>query len=181
MFIQKKLKGGTGVAIVVRRITEERLRTKCFRGTHHSLAGNFSRWNSVKELFLDEFVIKQFLDELSEMSLKQETGTYGVSIIHTMPIGWESTAPIENYEQNDLEKFSLNRKSWGLRLKPSRTNLLAPQTSEITIIFEFKYENTKYVAVVHSIYPGNDIGELNGDVTDRENRVFFDWNHPGEV
>jgi hypothetical protein len=30
------------------------------------------------------------------------------------------------------------------------------------------------------MYPGPDIGELVGDVSARENVVFFDWNHPGE-
>jgi len=34
--------------------------------------------------------------------------------------------------------------------------------------------------VIKSIYPGNDIGDLEGNITKREGVVFFDSNHPGE-
>jgi hypothetical protein len=31
---------------------------------------------------------------------------------------------------------------------------------------------------IHSIYTGPDIGQLWGDVTERENAVFLDWENP---
>lgn len=179
MYIGKTLKSGVNAAVIVRRTTEKRLLTKCFRGTTLPLAGNFLRWGSAEELFRDREVMEHFLAELDELWSKRDFGTSSVSIVHSMPVGWESTSALQNYADGDLEEFDLNRRSCGLRVKPSRTDLLAPQTNELTIVFEFKSEDDKAVAIVHSIYLGSDVGELDGDVTDREKRVFFDWSHPG--
>lgn len=179
MYIRNTLNSGTRASIIVRRTTEERLWSKCFRGTALQLAGNFLRWCSADQLFRDCEVMEHFLAELDELWSKQEFGTSSVSINHSMPVGWESTDALENYAEDDLEEFRLNSRSWGLRVKPSRTGLLAPKTNELTLVFEFKSEGGEAVAVVHSIYPGKDVGELDRDVTDREKRVFFDWNHPG--
>lgn len=181
MYIHNTLNSGVRAAIIVRRTTEERLWSKCFRGTALPLAGNFQRWCSADQLFRDREVMEHFLTELDELWSKQEFGTSSVSIVHSMPVGWESTDELQSYTKDDLEEFHLNRKSWGLRVKPSRTDLLAPKTHEFTLVFEFKSEGDEAVAVVHSIYPGKDIGELDRDVTDREKRVFFDWEHPGAV
>ncbi|MES2994799.1 MAG: hypothetical protein V4681_02100 [Patescibacteria group bacterium] len=181
MFIYKTLNSGIRVAIVVRRTTEERLWTKCFRGTALPLAGNFLRWCSADQLFSDCEVVEHFLTELDELWSKQEFGTSSVSIVHSMPVGWESTGALQNYANDDLEEFHLNRRSWGLRVKPGRTDLLVPKTNELTLVFELKSEGGEAVAVVHSIYPGKDVGELDSNVTDREKRVFFDWEHPGAV
>lgn len=178
MYIDKTLKSGVGAAIIVRRSTEERLQMKCFRGSL-AFAGNFLRWNSADELFRDGEVMQHFLAELDEMWSKQDFATHSVNIVCSVPLGWESSASCEDYSKNDLEQFNLNRRSWGLRVKLSQKNLLAPRTSELTVVYEFKSEDGKAVAIVHSIYPGSDVGELNGDVTEREKRVFFDWNHPG--
>ena len=179
MFIRKNLWNGVEVAIIVRGDAEDRLARKCFRGTSLKLAGNFSRWHSAQDLFQDPVVLEQFLDDIHGLWVKEDFATHSFTAVHPEMVGWESTAPLENYKAEDLEQFDLNRRSWGLRVKSSCTNLFAPQTNEITLVFEFKIEGSKPVAVVHSIYPGRDMGELYGDMTDREKRVFFDWNHPG--
>lgn len=181
MFLEKKLEDGTSLIIRVREHTQERLLTTCFRPTSKPLAGNFLRWCSVGELFGDAHVMEIFMADLEGLWSQEEFGTSSLTITHSMPVGWESTASLQNYELGDLEEFDLNRRSWGLRVKRSRTDLFAPKTNELTIVFEFKSEDGKAVAIVHSIYPGIDIGELHGDVTEREGRIFFDWNHPGEV
>ncbi len=180
MYIVKTLKNGVRVWIIVRRKTKERLRTKCFRGLAQPLAGNFSHWESAEGLFNDPEMMKQFLAELSEVWSDQDFSTHSVSLVHTTPVGWESSAPLESYAPEDLERFKPNRKSSGLRVKPTRIDLLAPQTNELTIVYEFKPEDGQAVAIIHSIYPGRDIGNLDGDVTNREKRIFFDWNHPGK-
>lgn len=180
MYIGKTLKSGIGAAIIVRRSTKDRLSTKCFRGTSLALAGNFLRWNSADELFRDREIMQHFLSELDEIWSKQDFATHSVSIVYSSPVGWESTDEAKKYAEADLEQFNLNRRSWGKRVHLSRTDLLAPKTSELTIVYEFKPEDDKAVAIVHSIYPGSDVGELSGDVTEREQRIFFDFNHPGQ-
>jgi hypothetical protein len=181
MHLVEKLRSGIEVLIIVRRPTEERLRTKCFRGKHVALAGNFCLWDSVESLFHDPIVIEQFLEELHEAWTQRDLGTHSQSITHEVVVGWDSTDPLENYAPDDLEPFNPNRRSQGLRVKLDRTDLFAPKTQLLTLVYEFKSEDGNPVAVVHSIYPGIDIGELDGDVTLREQRVFLDWTHQGEA
>lgn len=181
MFIRKNLPSGVWAAIIVPRVSETRLQTTCFRGKTLQRAGNFSQWNSSAKLFRDYLVEDNFLAALDEAWSERIFGTNSINIAHKMSVGWESTAPLEDYAPEDLEEFKLNRRSWGLRVKPSRVDLLAPQTHVLTIVYELKSEDGKPITIVHSIYPGFDVGDLYGDVTDREKRVFFDWSHPGVV
>ncbi len=179
MYLTKKTKREIDASIIVRNNTEARLRTKCFRGTTIKRAGNFFRWDSAESLFSDQEVLEQFLEELDDAWQDQDFGTHSVTITHPLFVGWEGTDELIYYSLDDLERFDLNRKSWGLRVKQERGHLLSPKTQELTIVFEFKREKERAVAVIHSLYPGCDVGELIGDVTEREQRVFFDWNHHG--
>jgi hypothetical protein len=154
------------------------LLTTCFRNTSSPLAGNFLSWKSLQDLFHDHEVMRHFLAEMEEMCLLRDFTTHSFSFMHPEIVGWESTAALSSYNEDSLERFTRSRSNW-LRIKPCRTDLLAPKTHEVTIVYELKPEADQMVAVVHSIYPGQDIGELRGNVTDREKRVFFDWNHPG--
>ncbi len=179
MQIRKTLKSGTEAAVIVRRGTKNRLKTTCFRGTSLQRAGNFALWNSPEGLFQDETVLEQFLAELNELWIKEDFDTHSLTITHSAIVGWESTDSVDKYEIDDLERFTPNRKSSALRVRPDLTHLFAPQTKELTLVFEFKSEGERVAAIFHSIYPGADIGELIGNVTERERRVFFDWSHPG--
>lgn len=180
MHLSKTLPSGANAAVIVRHKTKKRLRATCFRGLSVRLAGNFLRWSSSDELFRDPEVMKHFLAELDHMWSQREFATHSVTISHSLPVGWESTAPREQYHDKDLEPFTLSRRAWGLRVKLDCTHLRAPQTHELTLVYEFKCEDGTPVAVIHSIYPGSDIGELNDDVTAREQCIFFGWNHPGQ-
>lgn len=181
MQIVKNLRSGVEILIVVRSFTEQRLSTKCFRGKNLARSGNFCLWSSVYELFRDETVMEQFLEELHELWANRELGTHSQSITHNLVVGWDSTDPVVNYVRHDLEYFNPNRRSVGMRVKLDRTDLFAPQTRELTLVYELRSEDGNPVVVVHSIYPGIDVGELIGDITKREKRVFFDWSHQGEV
>jgi hypothetical protein len=48
-------------------------------------------------------------------------------------------------------------------------------------VYELKREDGDLVAIIHSIYPGKDIGPLSGDLTASQNIVMFDWKHPGKT
>lgn len=181
MYLSRKMLDGTMVGIIVRAQTEERLRKTCFRGVMVRKAGNFCCWNRSEQLFfMGGTILKEFLAEMATLWKEQSFGTHSVEICCDHFVGWSSTAPLAGYVLEVLEPFKLNRRSHGLRVKASCTHLFAPQTKLLTIVFEFKSEDGRPVAVVHSIYPGSDVGELEGDVSAREDCVFFDWEHPGD-
>lgn len=172
-------RNGVPITIIVRPETEERLKTTCFRGTRLACAGNFSKWNSVYELFDHRGVLNEFIDHLAELYAKQRIGTASVQIVVPDTVGWSSTDDLEKYDDDLVEFFRPNRRSSGLRVKRKYQVILAPKTNKLTIVFELKLEDDKPVAIVHSIYPGEDIGELRGQVSFREGVVFFDFQHPG--
>lgn len=174
------LSGGTKCPIIVKAETEERLRRTCFRDTLEPLAGKFIYWQTVHQVLTDNEVAELFTQELSEVWTEHDFGTIGSTLQLSRNIGWESTDALANYTEDELEIFKPNRRSIALRVKPSCKNRLAPLTCEVTIIYRFALIDDKPKVFIYSMYPGCDIGELNDDVTAREGRVFFDWNHPGE-
>jgi hypothetical protein len=178
-FINRKLDDGTFMSIVVPIRTAERLATKCFRGRDSRRAGNFINWRNSMQVLADSHVICYLLKELNESWEKKEFGVVSFSIELPHPVGWESTDDIKHYSNEVLERFELNRRSNALRVKISRQDILAPKTNKVTIVAEFKTLKELPVLMVYSMYPGVDVGELEGDVTGREGRIFFDWDHPG--
>lgn len=165
--------------IIVRNETERRLAGTCFRGTPCRCAGNFFYWRSAFELFSDPDFLSTFLDEVGELYALREFGTSSFTVNMGNSVGWASTGDLSKFNTDDLEVFNPNRRSVALKLKTSCINIKAPMTSLVTCVFELRDELSAPVVIVHSIYPGQDIGELKGDVTAREGCVFFDWNHPG--
>lgn len=159
--------------------TEERLKTTCFRGRNQKLAGNFKLWESVEEMFKSS-AINELKDDFWEQWRKCEFGTHSVTIEMPVHIGWESTANKDKYPMDTLEEFCPNRRSTALRIRSNRTEHLAPLTKDITIVYQLEDQRGEPKVTIWSLYPGDDIGELVGDITQREGRVFFDWNHPGE-
>lgn len=181
MFLSQKTKSGKTVAIVVRTITKERLSKTCFRGGNLPCAGNFMHFTCADDVFDDKFILSQLLAEVEVMLKEEDFGQHSLEIDYPEPVGWDSTDEKRKYRIKDLEEFAPNNKSTALRIKPSLVNLYAPQTKRLTIVYEFKLEDGKPAVVVHSIYPGKDIGQLRGNVTQRENRIFFHWDHPGQL
>lgn len=180
VYITKMLKSGVWVTIVTRYHTEKRLTSTCFRGTDIKKAGNFCLWTRIQQVLEDESVLKELLDDLDEACRDQNFGTSSLNIEHPRVVGWESTDDIDEYVSGELEHFNLNRKGHGLRLKLDRTYTKAPKTNMLTLVYELKSEDGNFVVLIHSIYPGLDVGNLVGNVTKREGRIFFDWEHPGE-
>lgn len=180
MKIDTTLSDSTKCPIIVKAKTEERLRRTCFRDTFKPLAGKFIYWQTVHQVLTDAEVAELFTQELSEVWGERDFGIIGSTLQLSRNIGWESTDALDNYVKNELEIFKPNRRSTALRVKPSCRNRLAPFTCEITIIYRFALIKNKPKVFIYSTYPGCDIGELKDNVTAREGRAFFDWNHPGE-
>jgi hypothetical protein len=181
MRIQRNFQDGANITILVPLSVRLRLFKTCFRGKHRKLAGNFCLWDWVWSFFSDPLVVDEFVASLEEIRNNQEFGKWSLTIEHNVPVGWESTDRTELYHNEDLEEFHPNRKSSALRVRPDRTDLRAPLTNKFTIVFDFHFEKEKHLfVVVRSIYPGVDVGELKGNITAREQRVFFTWDHPGK-
>ncbi len=180
MYLERELENGTTVAVVVRQRTKERLAKTCFRGRGVRKSGNFLRWQSVEELFSEWPVWKYFTKAVAKIYALRDFGIHSYEFNLGEKLGWESTSRLEAFAPSSLEDFKPNRRSCGLRVKLNATHIMAPMTTFLTFVYELKEENGQAVAIVHSIYPGVDIGDLDGDVTTREGRVFFDFDHPGE-
>ncbi len=174
--------------IIVRHTTETRLAITCFRGRTRRLAGNFKAFSRSPDVFDHQLILEgvrmNTLDEIHDLLREQDrkkfVSEFSCTIDVKRPIGWESTDEIGKYPSDVLEVFHPNRKSTALRVKPSCTSILAPLTSLVTLVCELVLEeDDAWAIIVHTMYPGSDIGELKDDVTQREQRVFFDWDHPG--
>ena len=181
MYLRTRLSDNAPALIIARSQTLERLSRTCFRGTNRKLAGNFSLWRNLEEMFMEPFIREQLLsDILASADASTKNRTFSITIYCSEEVGWSSTDTLSRYHNIVLEPFEPNRNSRALRVKANRTDHLAPRTQEVTIVYELRFEEENgWVAVIHSVYPGHDIGNLRGDITARENRIFFDWNHPG--
>ena len=180
MNIEKKLPNIGRITIVVPPDVKGRLKQSCFRGKAVRLSGNFHRWGSIGEMLQDAYVMEEFLADVAD-AIRLKTPQNSVRIDYDFPVGWEGTAPRHNFSPGDLEPYKPNARSCGLRVKPTRINLFAPRTDFLTIVYSFRLKRGRPLIIIHSAYPGEDVGELDGDVTAREGRVFFDQNHPGAL
>ncbi len=175
----------TSIYVVVPKSTERRLAPLHFRGSQCQRAGNFRTWRHPLDVFRHSLVKEQFLAELDAMTHEEYYTPQSVAIELGEVIGWESTDRHDLYPEDALEVFrpgNGNRERSALRIRLERTEFQAPASKTITIVFTFGWDKNHkncYKAIIHSLYPGEDIGPLEGDITEREKRVFFDWNHPG--
>jgi hypothetical protein len=146
---------------------------KCFRGRECCKAGNFRHWNKVEEVVNDWVLV-----HLCNKALGVGYGTFSDTVDFTDYIGWSSTAPRGQYSDADLDGFHPNNHSSALRVvDPTKS---APLTKSLTIIGEYRKDGGVEKIIIHSMYPGKYVGVLDGDISEREGVVFFDWEHPGE-
>ncbi len=160
-------------------MVEKRLETTCFRGRDVKRAGNFRVWGSIEEVMKGK-VCNDLVDDALELWQKGDFGTHSLELQMAIEVGWESTAPESDFPVDMLEWFQPNKHSCAKRVRLNQTRRLTPLTRDLTIVYQLEDQRGEPKVTIWSIYPGVDIGELDGDITKREGRVFFDWNHPGE-
>jgi hypothetical protein len=168
------------IAVIVRDRTKQRLSTTCFRGRPTARAGNFVLWTDVYHVFNDTLIYHHLIAD-ALLAIQEKQYENSVCIDYGSTIGWSGTDTLDTYSSDDLEEFRPNHSSQALRVKACCTDKLAPKTSLLTVVYEIKHERNQVAVIVHSLYPGEDIGELRGNITEREKRVFFDWEHPGVI
>jgi len=183
MFFKIKLPCGQLVKVAMNDFVEKKRLATRFRGKTVAKSCNFSMWENPDEVFAEKFVRREILVLCERLFFENEAEiTESICIECPTIIGWDATAPVENYNQDDLEHFDMpNGKSCALRVKTDRVHLRAPRTKMLTIICEFVRREGKLPRLnIVSMYPGVDIGDLEGNITEREKRVLFDFDHPGE-
>ena len=181
-----RLNDGSDVLVIVPKKQIRRMQTTCFRGTELARAGNFFAYHDIGELMRDRTLFTALVEDIEENY--EEHGIvvgaqYSCEVEMSRLVGWSSTDSAINYPLDALEIFRPNKRSEALRVKSDHAHYKAPKTVLITTIYTIAIDergDNDFIVFVHSIYPGKDIGELKGDVSGRENVVFFDWNHPGD-
>lgn len=181
---------GSPCVISVPGTQEERLSGTCFRDCPEGqgLAGNFSFWRNAHDVITDRRMMEKFLAALSSVVEKIADNHTIASKNHRFTInvegefvGWASTTLLEKVDQDQLEERDLNWRATALFVRSGPDAPRAPRTNEVTFVVEVSYsQKDGWIAIVQTIYPGKDVGELNGDVSRRKQRAFFDWDHPGE-
>ncbi|MBI5654578.1 hypothetical protein HZC53_02935 [Candidatus Uhrbacteria bacterium] len=176
----------TPVYIVMTSEVETRLNGTCFRGRSYAKAGNFLRYGCYKD-FMDDMEISVQLLRICWTAIQGEAEKKQFVLRKSFDlrdyVGWSTTTDLELFKPDELETFPLN-KSVTARRVISRDNE-APLTKTITVAITFRKSDEAWYAYIATIYPGKDVGELKAvdgctDISDRERRAFFDWNHPGE-
>ena len=170
--------------------TLKRLNKTCFRNVEQrNLAGNFLYWNSVEELCSDRKVIRILLNEVENRYINNGPGFYSVSIESDDVIGWAMNIPMSEfgYSSHYLRPFCFSQHARGNRVGKQYLDIPAPKTKIMTIAFEIVEESNpktkkfELAVMLLEVYPGDDFGDLTGDVSKRENRIFFAPTHPGEI
>jgi hypothetical protein len=164
MYLSIKLTNPTlvNLSLICPEDTERRLKRTCFRGRNQKLAGNFMLWESVKAVFTGS-VLNKLTEDVVEQWELGKFFTHSITFEMPLFVGWESTINKELCSEAALEEFFPNKKSRALRVRPDYTELLAPLTKDITIVYQLLRKNDETAKIiVWSMYPGTDIGELYG-------------------
>ncbi len=190
--------GSARVLILVPKHQAQRLQGKCFRVDANNpngkrrnlrLAGNFRTAQTFEQVYKQ--IAKKFnccvFDAIHAQikaegeRARQASFTESFEIEAGRPIGWSSTAPLKDFQPDQLIDFELNRGGWGKKVRFS-AGVLAPLTATVTIICSIRYNQTvdEWCVMVESLYPGKDIGELRGNISEAEGIAFFDFAHQGE-
>lgn len=129
----------------------------------------------------DDQLCALLMDEVSDLYAAKDFATHSVTVTHPTCIGWASTDHLSYFSSDELEVFEPNSRSTALKvILPSKLERKAPLTQDVTFIFKLEEQRGTPKVTLVSIYPGTDIGDLDGDITQREQQVFYDWDHPGE-
>ncbi len=175
--------------MIVREAPERHIRLHNFRGSEIRCAGNFFRWENLDDFLKDQEFLYTLRDDVDD-ALQQEHVHRTFEYDFDANIGWASTVPLGQVDDDLLEPFHLSKTAFGMRVKSAHQNIKAPLTKTVTVTYELKREidrgsqREQLSVVIFSIYPGEHIGPLRGNMSkprkDSAGWIFFDWNHPGE-
>ena len=183
MYVSKTLPNGKPLRIVVCDPVEDRLKGTCFRGVNVPLAGTFRFWNTASWMLSDVDIMNGLLCNITANIGECPIGVRRCTFEDAEYIGWASTDSLKKYRAEQLEERSLskdnrpNPKAWAMFVKDQ--SVLAPLTRMITFGYNLQIEGNDHVAYILTVYPGEDVGNLMGNMTLIKGVVFFSWDHPG--
>ncbi|MCC7522273.1 hypothetical protein IT407_00505 [Candidatus Uhrbacteria bacterium] len=159
-----------------------------FRGRGTRLAGNFSRWESPNQVLRDRSFSEIFhavcYDILTELERNPPRYSSDYDQRFNIPfpgiVGWSGTAPRGYVNGAELELFDLNKHARGFKVMDSEP--LAPVTRLVSCSTRFRFHEAdphNRVLMLYNLAPGPSVGELHGNVSLREDIVFFDFLHRG--
>src|SRR5579883_2597746 len=169
----------SSVRFIVPHATRERLKTTCFRHQACGDAGRITLWNNAQEVIEDRRVRGPLLTEVARaVNAGEVPDDFSLTVELDEVVGWESTIDYEDARGLHVARSDLNRHASALFVDDDTP---APRTNKLTVVFNVTEGRTEDFAVfVVSIYPGVDVGGLDGDVSERERRVFFPWGSRGD-
>jgi hypothetical protein len=188
--------GGTVCHIVMSAETAKRLSGTCFRGRHMVVSGNLAIWSCFEDVLDDEFVMDDLIHAIEGVIIKEDghpsENSRRLQIVYPTDVGWSSTSRCidesdswwcpddEEFDLKLVEKFPRSHRVRGYRVRLDRTDIQAPLDYNVTLGYELRFTTDNgWEAEVFTIYPGENIGRLSGDMT-KKGFLFFDFNHPGQ-
>lgn len=176
-----QLASGEKVEIILPREQADRLTRTCFRGRNCRQAGNFFMWPHFSAFIQDsetQGILMSILGELVEEANVQKR--HRIELEYRWDIGWDSVMEIDNLESEDIETGEvrdLNKRATALFLPDDL--ILAPRTNIVTMVLEQKHVN-HWRFIIWTMYPGYDVGDLRGDMTELHGFVWLSWSNPGD-
>lgn len=175
------LRDGSMARIIMPEKQALRLRGTCFRGPHCPKAGNFFAWQNFAE-FINDSETRNGLTHVFEYLIK-EGGTkkpHRFELFYEKDVGWDSVIATDELTTNDLKSCKLghlNKRTTALFLPENR--ILAPRTDVVTMVVTV-YQGRYWNFTIRTMYPGPDIGELNGgNLTELDGIVILPWSNQG--
>ncbi len=151
-------------------------------------AGSFRDWGSIHRAFyaLHTELEPHVIETAQEVALGS-TGAEGdepdsVELTFGRPIGWSCTRLLNAFsgERFDIVKLSARRTGW--MIPEHRTDLLAPLTNQVTVIYRVCRDRhgPGWCCFLLNLRPGEDLDADDGDMTEQTGVVFYPFGHPGE-
>ncbi len=166
-----------------------RLRGKCFRGARmRAFAGAFALWGNFDELLDSEQFIAKLRDALRERLQDRRFGVHRLELKFDQAIGWDSLVELDELDSDEIEAciegppHPRQRARWHGKFMPVGVTV-ADLTDVMTIVVDIQpgRDGCTWGVFVYTMYPGHDIGDLQGDMTEKTGAVFLDFMNPGET
>lgn len=182
--MQHQLSPTLKVALPFQQIT--RLRYTCFRGSDQHKAGNFFAWSSFYD-FITDPETRSLLCTAIENATSRNThtrieGHKRFELTYSRFVGFDSVMAGEDLTLEDRVSANLVRfkRRGAMAYFLPRGRILAPQANVVTVAGNLHRVRGGWNFVIQSMYPGEDCGDMCGNMTERFGWYWLSWENPGD-